>query len=238
MVAVAAESVFMRRWVRRRVRGEAGFTIIESMVAVTILSIALVVTIQPLIGAIRRISDARVIGVAENLAQAELESIRALDYADIGIPGRTPSGVLVATNSVTVEGRLYLIETSVSYAGSVTGLSVVPQGGDGVEGTWDPGVDYKVVKIVVTGSGREMDPVIMETIVSPPRVGAHEGIANARVTVVPYEPFAPSALTLPTVKITASPAAAIQSPLAWRAPRFDAAAGPRPAATMTDDTTA
>ena len=66
------------------------------MVAVTILSLAIVVTIQPLVGAIRRISDARIVGVAENLAQAELESIRALDYDDVGIPGRTPSGVLEA----------------------------------------------------------------------------------------------------------------------------------------------
>ena len=201
----------MKHWLARRVRGDGGFTIIESMVAVTILSLALIVTIQPLVGAIRRISDARIVGVAENLAQAELESIRALDYDDVGIPGRTPSGVLEASRTVTVEGRTYSIVTAVSYAGSVTGLNVVPQGGDGVEGTWDPGVDYKVVKITVTGSGREMDPVIMESIVSPPRVGAHEGIANARVTVVPYEPFAPSSFTLPTVKITASPNAAITS---------------------------
>jgi prepilin-type N-terminal cleavage/methylation domain-containing protein len=193
--------------------GDGGFTIIESMVAVTILSLAIVVTIQPLIGAIRRISDARVVGVAENLAQGELESIRALDYEDIGIPGRTPSGVLTASREVTVEGRTYSIETMVSYAGSVTGLNVIPQGGDGVQGTWDPGVDYKVVTITVIGTGREMDPVVMETIVSPPRVGAHEGIANARITVVPYEPFAPSRLTLPTVKITAAPAPSISSPL-------------------------
>ena len=119
---------------------------------------------------------------------------------------------------MTVEGRTYDIVTAVSYAGSVTGLNVVPQGGDGVEGTWDPGVDYKVVKVTVTGSGREMDPVIMESIVSPPRVGAHEGIANARITVVPYEPFAPSTLTLPTVKITASPGPAITLPVACQHP--------------------
>ncbi len=218
MVVADAESDFMIKSLRARLdrsrgRGEAGFTIVEAMMAVTILSVAIVLTIQPVIGALRQINDARIIGVAENLAQAEVESIRALDYDDIGIPGRTPSGVLAAERDVSVEGRDYTIETVVLYAGSVTGLNVVPQGGDGVEGTWDPGVDYKIVKITVTGNGREMDPIIMETIVSPPRVGAHEGIANARVTVVAHEPFATSTLTLPTIKITAAPAAAIHSPL-------------------------
>lgn len=70
----------------------------------------------------------RVVSVAENLAQAEIESIRALKYEDVGLPGRTPSGVLTEVRTVNVEGRAYLIEMDVEYAGSLTGLDVVPQG--------------------------------------------------------------------------------------------------------------
>ncbi|HEX9978915.1 MAG TPA: hypothetical protein VGB41_09830 [Acidimicrobiia bacterium] len=197
----------------RRLREEDGFTIVEAMVAVTILAVGISLTIQPVMASLRRIADARTISVAENLAQAEIESLRALSYADVGLPGRTPSGVLDAFHEVTVEGRVYSVEVDVRYAGSLTGLDVIPQGGDGVEGAWDPGVDYKVVKVTVTAEGRESDPVVMETIVSPGSVGAHEGIANARVYLAAYEPFASSTHDLPSLKIQASPAAPIASAL-------------------------
>ncbi|MFH1104104.1 MAG: hypothetical protein V1757_04040 [Actinomycetota bacterium] len=197
----------------RRLREEDGFTIVEAMVAVTILAVGISLTIQPVMASLRRISDARTISVAENLAQAEIESLRALAYEDVGLPGRTPSGVLDESHEVNVEGRLYVVEVDVRYAGSLTGLDVIPQGGDGVEGSWDPGVDYKVVKVTVTAEGRESDPVVMETIVSPRSVGTHEGIANARVYLAAYEPFAPSEYDLPSLKIQASPAAPIASAL-------------------------
>src|SRR4030067_82701 len=115
------------------------------MVALTILAVAIALTIQPVVASLQRIGDARVISVAENLAQAEIESLRALPYEEIGLPGRTPGGVLTAHHVVTVEGRSYDVALDVRYAGSVTGLDVIPQGGDGVQGSWDPGVDYKVV---------------------------------------------------------------------------------------------
>src|SRR3989337_1767609 len=133
----------------RRLREEDGFTIIEAMVAV-----AISLTIQPVVASLRRIADARTISVAENLAQAEIESLRALAYEDVGLPGRSPSGVLDGQHTVTVEGRAYDVRLDVRYAGSLTGLAVVPQGGDGVEGAWDPGVDYKVVTVTVTATGR------------------------------------------------------------------------------------
>lgn len=197
----------------RRLRREDGFTIVEAMVAVSMLAVAISLTIQPVMASLRRIADARTISVAENLAQAEIESLRALDYEDVGLPGRSPSGVLDEQHTVTVEGRAYEVRLDVRYAGSLTGLAVVPQGGDGVEGAWDPGVDYKVVTVTVTATGREQDPVIMETIVSPRSVGAHEGIANARVYLAAYEPFAPSGYHLPSLKIQDSPAAPISSAL-------------------------
>jgi hypothetical protein len=54
----------------------------------------------------------------------------------------------------------------------------------------------------------------MATIIAPPRLGAHEGLANARVTVVKYEPFAASNHAFPTLKITAGASAPIHSTLA------------------------
>lgn len=190
-----------------------GFTVIEAMVAVSVLAVALALTIQPVMAALRRVSDARVILVAENLAQAEVESLRALDYEDVGLPGRTPAGVLTPERQVDVEGRVYTVALDVTYAGSLTGVDVIPQGGDGVEGAWDPGVDYKVAVVTVTAEGREHDPIVMETIVAPRTIGAHEGIANARIYLAAYEPFLPGEFRLPTLQVQAPPSGPITSNL-------------------------
>ncbi len=197
-----------------RARFDDGFTIIEAMVAVTVLAIAIVVSIRPVVTALQAVSDSRVISVSENLAQGEIEVIHSLNYDQIGLPGRSPEGSLDEYREITVAGRRYVLELDIQYAGSVTGLSIVPQGGDGVEGSFDFGVDYKTVKVTVTADGRESDPIVMETIVAPSRVGEHEGIANAKVNLAAHEPFAPSNFDLPKMQIHAPPAAAIRSGVA------------------------
>jgi prepilin-type N-terminal cleavage/methylation domain-containing protein len=190
---------------------EGGFTLVEVMVAVTVLAIILVLTIQPVMTAMRRIDTARWVSVAESLAQSEIESIRGLSYQDVGVSGFTPSGVLSSSKTMVVDGRSYTVATDVTYQGSITGLHVIPQGGDGVQGSWDAGVDYKAVTVTVSGAGLGSDPVVVNTIVAPPNIGAHEGIANARVTVAAYEPFAAGTFVLPEMQVQASPAAAIRS---------------------------
>jgi len=181
------------------------------MVAVTILVVAIVLSMQPMMAAMVRIADARTLTVAENLAQAEIESIRSLSYQDVGNPGYTPSGVIPRSREVEVEGIEYRIETVVTYEGSITGLNVIEQGGDGVQGTWDPGVDYKYARVTVTPLNGITGPVIMETLVAPGNLAAHEGIASIRVTLARYEPFEPSSLRFPSLAIQSPPALPIRS---------------------------
>jgi type II secretory pathway pseudopilin PulG len=207
--APTTESNDMRLRCRFR-RGDKGFTVIEAVVAVTLLALALVLSIQPVVVALHQITDARRMSVGEHLAQTELEAIRAMDYADVGNPGYTPSGVVPESKDVTVEGDAYHIEIVISYAGSLTGLDIIDQGGDGVPGAWDPGVDYKVVEVTVTWQGQR-EPLLVQTIVAPPAIGALEGIANARVTVAAHEPFATSTLQLPELQVRSAPAAPIRS---------------------------
>lgn len=197
-----------------RARSDDGFTVVEGLVAVTVLAIAIVLSIQPLTAALRGVSDARIITVAENLAQAEIEAIRSLDYTEVGLPGLTPEGSLTPSREIVVEGRTFTIDVEVRYVGSVTGLDVIPQGGDGVEGAWDPGVDYKMATVTVVVSGRELDPVVMETIISPTMIGQHENIANAKVVLDAHEPFRPSNMQLPTLEIHAPPEPPIGSGMA------------------------
>lgn len=191
--------------------GEGGFSMVEAMVAVTILMIAIMMSMQPLMAAMIQITDARTLTVSENLAQAEIEAIRALDYGDVGSPGYSPDGVLPRTRTETVEERDYQVDIVVTYEGSITGLSIIEQGGDGVQGSFDPGVDYKFVQVTVTPADSSSPPVVMETLVAPGNIGAHEGIASIRVTLARYEPFEPSTVPFPSLTITSSPSLPIHS---------------------------
>jgi type II secretory pathway pseudopilin PulG len=195
----------------RECTGEGGFGVVESMVAVTVLAIALILSIQPLMASLSRLDGSQDLSVAEKLAQSEIESIRALGYDDVGLPGLTPSGVLQPSRSVQVGGRDYTVETEVRYAGSLTGLNVVTGGGDGVPGAWDPGVNYKVVTVTVTPVAPGSESVVMDAIVAPARIGALDGVASVRVTLARHEPFAASDLQWPSLKLQKSPLPDIRS---------------------------
>jgi len=173
------------------VTGEGGFTVVESVVAAGIMLIAIVLSIVPITFALQTLVRAQEVTVAENLAQARIEEVRSLDYEDVGHPGSAPSGILERTLVRDIEGHSYTVETSVEYVGSSTGLNVIPQGGDGVEGTFDLGVDYKYVVVTVTSPDAALQPVRMETIMAPPTVGALEAVAVVSVTVDRHEPFDP-----------------------------------------------
>ena len=208
--------VDMARNMRLVARLEAGFTIVEAIVAVTLLAVAIVITIPPIMNSMLSNQRSEELTVAENLAQARIEEIRSLDYADIGNQGFAPDGIVEVNTTETIGNVDYQITTRISYAGSLSGLDVVDQGtggpgGDGVAGVWDPGVDYKYVEVTVEAPSREHDPVRMETIVAPPSIGAHENIANARVTISRYEPYGPYPQDVPELQIVPTVGVPIRS---------------------------
>jgi hypothetical protein len=187
---------------RRGHTEETGFTIIEAVVAAAILVIAIVLTITPLIVAMRSLDRSKDVTIAEGLAQAQIEEIRALEFGDVGHPGGAPEGIVLPVEVVTIEGADYNVATAIEFVGSASGLNIIPQGGDGVEGAFDIGVNYKYVKVVVapvTGGGR---PVTMETFIAPPTIGGLENIAVVEVQLDRHEPFGPSTDTGPAVRLS------------------------------------
>ena len=184
-------SMELRRSVAQLVDREEGFTIVESMAAAVILAIAVVLTITPIAASMRMIDRAKEVTVAENLAQARIEEIRSLDYDDVGNPGYAPDGILDRVTTVDVEGRTYTINTDVQYVGDATGLDVIPQGGDGVEGAFDPGVNYKYVTVSVTSGTGNIEPIRMDSIVAPPTIGALEDVALVTVLIDEHQPYDP-----------------------------------------------
>lgn len=95
---------FAARETRRPVADESGFTIIELLVALTVLSIGIVGTASVFL------SSLRVTAVAENrtravsIASREVEGMRAADYADVGFSALATgfrAGVTEAGNACT-----------------------------------------------------------------------------------------------------------------------------------------
>lgn len=183
---------------------EAGFTVVESMAAAMILLIAIVLTITPIALAMRAIDRSKEVTVLENLAQARLEEIRSLDYLDVGSPGYAPDGILERNVERSISGQGYFVETDVQYVGATSGLDVIPQGGDGVEGAFDPGVNYKFVTVTVRPATGSAAPVTMETIIAPPTIGALENVAIVEVDLVRHEPYDPYLAADPTVQLVGS----------------------------------
>jgi hypothetical protein len=191
-----------RSLLRRESTEEAGFTIIEVVVAAAILAIAIVLTVSPLISSMRSLDRSKDVTIAESIAQGRIEQVRALEFSDIGHPGSAPDGVLARSETRLVEGASFLVETTVEFVGAASGLNIVPQGGDGVEGVFDIGVNYKHVNVVVSAVGSGADPVTMDTFIAPPTVGGLEDIAVIEVTVDRHEPFDPSIDPEPVVRIS------------------------------------
>ena len=182
-------------------RAEGGFSIIESMMAATILLIAIVLTVTPLAVSIRTIDRAKDTTIAENIAQARIEEVRSLRYNDVGNVGFAPNGIIPRTETQTVSGRNFTVLTTVEYVGSLTGLNVIAQGGDGVQGSYDIGVNYKSVVVTVSPVVGSAKPVTMETIVSPPTIGALENVAVVQVDIDLHEPYDLYGDPPPTVRI-------------------------------------
>ena len=172
-----------------RLGREEGFTLVEALVAISLLSIAIILTITPVLAGFDVLSDAKLATIASNLAQARVEELRSLDYEDIGFPLGLPEGILAATQTVAVQNVDFIVTTDVKYFGSVNaGEDVIPQGGDGVEGLADMGIDYKEVTVTVSHHAGAIRPVTMQTIKAPPNIAAHEGKSNVIVELIKVEP--------------------------------------------------
>lgn len=179
---------------------EDGFTIVEAVVALTILAVVLTLMVASLGATMNALNRAKVVAVMSNLAQASVEEIRALDYFDVGFPSSSPAGVLpVGTQIRSLQGIDFEVDVAVSYVGSLSGLDIIDPGGapdgDGVAGVNDFGINYKLVEVTISHPEGLVQPVEMNTLVAPPSIGANEGFANVIVDVLRFEPFADPKVT-------------------------------------------
>lgn len=168
-------------------RDDRGFTLVETIMALVVLGTIMLISITVISAAFRTLGDARETDVASNVGQARVEVVRSLAFDEVGTQGGSPAGSLAESETAEVQGISMQVTTAVEWVGSGSGLDVVPSGGDGVPGFFDPGVDYKLVTVTVTPEGGDNE-VVYRTIVAPPNVAATEGTANLIVRLVRDEP--------------------------------------------------
>ncbi len=155
-----------------RFTDERGFGLIEAVVATALFLILLVISIGPIMSSLDRLSTARLTTEAEKLAEARLESIRALDFDDVGLTVGNPVGVIPAAFTVSGDPA-WVIETNITWQGAVTGI--------------DP-ANYKVVDVTIRHPDGTIDPLTFSSIVAPDRLQDSANKASVTIDLNLMEP--------------------------------------------------
>ena len=149
----------------RAIRDAAGFTLIEVVFAGLMLAI-LSVPISALLSstsAIARLDRERT--SADQLAQTQIETIRALPYFNVGLVGANPQGTIVSPTTATLPS-----------IGSVTVATKVTYVADALPGNPYPTqADYKKVVLTITNSAGKQLAQKMTYIApasAPPNAGS------------------------------------------------------------------
>jgi prepilin-type N-terminal cleavage/methylation domain-containing protein len=96
-------------WIRRRLSGQDGFTLIEVLVAAFILvlgSLAIFMTFAAAIHNVQRSRDAQ---IAQSIAQREMEKIQSLPYVRIAMSGLPETSTVSASPANRVSGEEFAL---------------------------------------------------------------------------------------------------------------------------------
>ncbi len=92
-----------------------GMGIIELVVGIALMLIVFIALFGVLRLSIELSRIAKAKAVATELANSQMEALRALSYAALGTTGGTPSGAIAQTATSTVGGAPYIVRTMLSY---------------------------------------------------------------------------------------------------------------------------
>ena len=173
---------------------DAGFTLLEVLMAGLIMVVGVFALAGFFATSAGRVLDSNTRSLMTNVAQQELETVRSLQYQDVGTVGGDPSGTLLSTENRTVEGRPLVITRGVIYWQDPSYSGPYP-------------ANYRRVTITVgLANQTRLQPVQLQTIVAG---GATGGTINVTILNVAGAgvPNAQLAITntnlVPTVNINA-----------------------------------
>jgi type II secretory pathway pseudopilin PulG len=139
---------------------KSGFTLIEAMVAMSVLMIFFGAVAGILHTVLTMVGESKVRLVAASLAQERIEQVRNLSYEDVGVIGGIPAGTLPQEEIVNVNGQEFTINISVVY---------IDDPFDDLAPTDPISTDYKRARVAVSWGGAfpSKAPLVMVTDSAP-----------------------------------------------------------------------
>lgn len=176
----------MLTWVRRRLQGEGGISLVEMMIALMILTISMFALLGGLIASATSVLDQQLRAEATRVATQTLEAARTADFDDLDIDTTTQT-------VTTANGREMVLERTIAYIDAFNPMT----------GTNE---DVKQVTVVVSWSDRGRDrEVTYSTAIAPPDP-AIVGSQTLNVSVSPGAvEVGDDGVPLATVTLTAIP---------------------------------
>jgi len=174
--------------IKKQLKNQSGFTLVEVIISIFILSIIITAASTAFVYATRVAKDNKCSMTSINLANEALEYIRSLQFSDVGTVGGDPVGILQQNRIENVGGINYKVNTEIIWE---------------EEGEWDSlgnvEWDYKSVRITVVPQnmeGNQSLTKVIETYVTrdstqPPITGGNirirliRGWNTAPLTTIP-----------------------------------------------------
>jgi len=140
-----------------------GFTLIETIIGVAIFSIIATSAWFALAKIFESVSTLRTKTVATNLATEQIEIVRNLPYADVGIKNGLPAGVIPYEQNLTRDNKEFLVRTT------IRNIDLPFDGTIGGNPNDTSPADNKLVEIEVScvKCGKNIPPLFFNTRVAP-----------------------------------------------------------------------
>ena len=179
----------------RAVRREAGITLIETIMAIFIFGIVSTALITVLTSASAADAMSRQRTIALELAQQQVEYLRQLSYANVGIQNGNPPGVVVATQTKLVAGLWYTLKTRIRWVN------------DPIPSSFASSANYKQVRVTVTRNSDNMQLARVYTYISSSTRTPFGGVNNAIINVTAQDYALKTALQNVAVSLNNGPEA-------------------------------
>lgn len=167
----------MEQYLNRK-RGVSGFTFIEAMIVLFVVSVITLTFYETWSAGSKQIANAKYRLGASAIATQQMEIIRSLIFDDIGTTSGIPTGTLVQDQTLSANNTIYDVHTVVQFVDD-------PTDGTLIAGTDLAPNDYKKVTVTVSwgtgGVGESVDMTSIFSLDGVESVAAGTGILSVNV---------------------------------------------------------
>jgi Carboxypeptidase regulatory-like domain len=158
-----------------RLRGEAGFGLVEAVIAMTLFLVVGTAMADVLSSSATSHGFTMDQTLGQEAADAQIEDVRALPYDSVGTTSGNPPGSVAPTQSATavgITGLAATVTTSIHFVG------------DGIPSGYNSTTNYKQVVVSVTRTSDGRNLATESTYIAPPTRAPYGGISQVALGVI------------------------------------------------------